>query len=109
MTHVIENEDIVPKTPMNYFMEYFSDETNCYALMASEFHITKKEMKEIFGVSIMIGKLKFPRIHIYWESSTKVPLIVETINLDHYFKCRSNLNIVSQFNSVSEIMTDSKR
>ena len=57
-TYEIENVDVVPQTPINYFIKYFSDniflivsnDSNCYAYMASgkELNNTKKEMKEFF-------------------------------------------------------------
>ena len=56
----------------------------------------KKEMEEFWGVSIIMGNLKFRWITMYCRTSTRVPLIADTITMNHYFKFRSNLHVVSQ-------------
>ena len=63
-----------------------------------ELNTTKKEMREVFGVSIMMGNLKFPRISMYWGSSNRVKLILDKINQNRIFKFCSNLHVVSQCN-----------
>lgn len=85
-------------------MECFSDKSNCYSLIVSgkELNITKKEMKKISGLSIMMGKLKLLGIRTYWGSITKVSLIAGLINLDRYFKRLSNFHVVNQCNPVPE-------
>ena len=67
-----------------------------------ELNTTKKEMREVFGVSIMMGNLKFPWISMYWGSSNRVKLIPDKINQNRIFKFRSNLHVVSQYNPGSE-------
>ena len=37
-----------------------------------ELNTTKKEMREVFGVSIMMGNLKFPWISMYWENNDQL-------------------------------------
>ena len=63
-----------------------------------ELNTTKKEMREVLGVSIMMESLKFPRISMYWGSSNRVKLIPDKINQNRIFKFRSNLHVVSQCN-----------
>ena len=61
-----------------------------------------KEIKEFFGVLIMMENLKFPRIRIYLGRSTRVSLIAGTINLNRHFNLCSNLDVFSQRDLVPE-------
>lgn len=77
----------------------FSHESNCFHALidpGKEIIAIKKETKEFSDVSIMLRNLKFPQICMYWGSSTRVPLIPDTINVKRYFKLQSNLHVVSQ-------------
>ena len=104
--HIVTNDDILPKTPIVYFMNYFTEElfqkfaeeTNTYALMKNgvELCTSSKEMKHFFGVSIIMGNLQFPRIRMYWRTHTRIALVADNINVNRYFKVRTNLHVNSQ-------------
>ena len=62
----------------------------------AELNTTNKEMKEFFGVSIIMKN--FPRIFMYWGVSAEVPLVADTSNVNGYFRLSSNLHFASQYN-----------
>ena len=61
-----------------------------------------KEIKEFFGVLIMMENSKYPRIRMYLGRSIRVSLIGGTINLNCHFNLCSNLDVVSQRDLVPE-------
>lgn len=52
-----------------------------------------QEMKIFIGVTIIMSYLKFPRIRMYWEQNTRVPIIANNISRDRYFLLRKNLKL----------------
>lgn len=50
-------------------------------------------MKTFFGMLLIMGTLKFPRIRTYWQGATKIPSVSEAIPVNRFFKLRSALHI----------------
>ena len=50
-------------------------------------------MLKFFGVSIVMGNLRFPRIRMYWQRATKVDTIANALPVNRYFQLRSNLHV----------------
>lgn len=110
LTWLHDNTEIMDSisdiNPIQYFLKYFpnelitlfSDETNNYTQISDGKLIgtSTNEIRKFFGVSIIMGNLKFPRIRQYWTPTTRIPIIADTMTVNRYFKLRYNLHIVSQ-------------
>lgn len=69
-----------------------------YALQANDNAFTAttvKEIKSFFGLHILTGCLRFPRLRMYWDRSLKVDIFPETMGINRFFKLRTNLHCVN--------------
>ena len=55
---------------------------------------TPKEIRKFFGVSIMMGTLKYPRIRMYWSKSMGATSINNAMKRDRFFKLWSHIKVV---------------
>ncbi|XP_070382867.1 piggyBac transposable element-derived protein 2-like [Dermacentor albipictus] len=92
----------LPREPLAYFSQYFSVEifdslakfTNLYALQRNgDLVTTKEELKVFFGILMLMGVLKFPRVRMYWQASTRIPAIADAMSAKRFFKIRVALHI----------------
>lgn len=91
--------------PLDYFMNYIpndlfqqmSDMTNIYALQkGSVFEPTNvQEVKQLFGLHMAMGCLKFPRRTLYWDNALGIRLFTSTMAKNRFFKLRSHLHLVN--------------
>ncbi|KAG0443072.1 hypothetical protein HPB47_015317 [Ixodes persulcatus] len=96
------------ETP-EYFMRYFSESvfeqlaefTDIYSLQTSgkELGTTPQEVKVFFGILMAMGALKYPRIRMYWQAGTRIPMVADFMatdpkNLDKFWKVRPILEAV---------------
>lgn len=99
-------EDSSIQMPIQYFKRYFTDDifdkfalyTNMYALQKniSNFKYSDtSEIQSLFGLHIMIGCLKFPRVHLYWDKALGLDIFLDTMSRDRFFQLRNNLHIVN--------------
>lgn len=93
-------------SPIHYFSKYFGDQdfenmaffTNLYAIQntISKFKpTTAQEMKDFIAVHLVMGCLKFPRIRMYWEESTRINVIANNMCRDRFFCLRSNFHVLN--------------
>ncbi|KAH6929196.1 hypothetical protein HPB50_024106 [Hyalomma asiaticum] len=90
------------REPCEYFFKYFTDElfqeiarcTNIYALQTSggELGTTPEEIKTFFGMLMIMGILKFPRIRMYWSAATQIPNVSQAMSVNRFFRLRSALH-----------------
>lgn len=88
----------------DYFAMYFDDnifQQICYStnvkymlLHQKPLHLTVKETKHFFGISILMSLLKYPRIRMYWAKTTKVYAIASKMTRDRFFVIRNHLKVV---------------
>jgi len=52
-------------------------------------------MKEFVAIHLMMGVLKFPRIHMYY---TRIHIIANTMNRNRFFSIRSYLHVINNIN-----------
>ncbi|XP_042143406.1 piggyBac transposable element-derived protein 3 [Ixodes scapularis] len=93
----------VPQEPLVYFSRYFSPQifrdfakfTNMYALQrdGTELGTTEEEIKVFFGMLMLMGVLKFPRVRMYWTTATRIPAIAEAMSAKRFFKIGAALHI----------------
>lgn len=66
-----------------------------YALQrdGTELGTTEEEIKVFFGMLMLMGVLKFPRVWMYWTTATRIPAIAEAMSAKKFFKIRATLHI----------------
>lgn len=100
-------------SPIEYFMKYFPENlfekmvecTNIYALQNNDMHFPPtnvKELKAFFGLHIITGCLKFPRLSMYWNKSLKVQIFHETMSINRFYKLRTNLHCVNNLDDQNQ-------
>ncbi|GBN67016.1 Retrovirus-related Pol polyprotein from transposon 297 [Araneus ventricosus] len=90
-TNISSNTSTV-STPLQYFIKYIPSEmfsemttyTNMYALQkgVSFKPTTKEELEVLFGLHIIMGTLKYPRVNLYWDNSVGIPTFVNCMTRD---------------------------
>ncbi|KAL3259420.1 hypothetical protein MRX96_002066 [Rhipicephalus microplus] len=92
-----------PEQPLVYFSKYFTDDlfqdfaefTNRYVLQrdGTVLATTKEEIKVFFGILMLMGVLKYPRVRMYWQAATRIPAIADAMGVKRFFKIRGALHI----------------
>lgn len=99
-------------SPVGYFKKYIPDSlfkimsemTNIYAMQSDKTKFkptTPEEIEILFGLHIMMGTLKFPRVRLYWDTTTKFHLFVDNMSRDRFFELRSNLHLFNNLEKPS--------
>ena len=104
-------EDI---TPLSYFKQFFSndliyhlvEQTNLYSVLQSGASINTNhaEMKQYWGILVMMGIVKLLRCRMYWSAETMIGaiLIADTMSvnrfekLKRFFHCNDNSKMLSR-------------
>lgn len=79
-------------TLLLYFEKYFPDDhfekgsefTNRYyiARKGRKLNTSPQEIKQFYGVHLSMGCMKYPRIPMYWQASTRVPVTADVMARD---------------------------
>lgn len=104
-TSRLSNNEITENYPITYFLKYVPNTlfenivqyTNMYAIQngTTSFQPTNlSEMKAFFGLTIIAGTLRFPRLSMYWNRKLKVNVFTETMTLKRFFKLRTHVHCV---------------
>jgi hypothetical protein len=92
-------------TPMEYFKKYFPEEL--YKLAASctnEYYMENTgkmlktssiEIKKNFGIHVIIGCIKFPRLRMYWSAKYRYDPVSAVMSRDRFFQLRVNLHFAN--------------
>jgi hypothetical protein len=104
--------------PIRYFSRYLDDDffesmalfTNMKEVKQTgkSLDTSAAKLKVFFACSILIGIYNLPRIRMYWQQSTRVPIICENISRNQYFALRTRLKIVDD-NAVSKKARENDR
>ncbi|KAG0443944.1 hypothetical protein HPB47_014363 [Ixodes persulcatus] len=80
--------------PYSLFEE-FAGCTNIYGPRTSGTNLetTSEEIKTFFGMMMIMGTPKFPRIRMYWQPATQIPSVSEAMGVNRFFKIRSALHV----------------
>ncbi|XP_047111609.1 piggyBac transposable element-derived protein 3-like [Schistocerca piceifrons] len=105
-------EESVLCSPIQYFKRYIPDDlftsmtahTNIYAFQQgkSSFKQTTQELEALFGLHILTGALKFPRLQMYWDTSLKVNVFWENMSRYRFLELRTNLHLVNNLEKPPE-------
>lgn len=96
------------RNPINFFLQYFENDffeivafnTNLYTVQNNNTNFkptNKHEIQTLIAIHLIMGCLKFPRIHMYWEEKFRVPLISNSMSRDRFLQLRNNLHIINNF------------
>lgn len=100
----------VPKTspvgtPMEYFKKYFPEELyELAALSTNQYYMgntgkilktSSTEMKQFFGIHVIIGCIKFPRLRMYWSAKFRYDSVASIMTRDRFFQLRVNLHFTN--------------
>ena len=90
--------------PLDYFSKYLddatyqemSDMTNPHFMQATgrNLQTSPTEMKKFIGVSIMMGCISMKRLRMYWQRTTRIPVIADCIHRDRFSKLRNHATVV---------------
>lgn len=94
------------KTPLQYFKTYFSDQlfeqfvsyTNLYAEQNNRVSFkptNTAEIRSLFGLHMLMGYIKLPRVKMYWSAEMNLQTFKTTMTCDRFFQLRNNLHIVN--------------
>lgn len=106
MDSMDDNVDDELLAPIDYFKKYLPDEffenlaekTNLYATQINKNRFkqtAKDEMQVLFGLHVLAGILKYPRVRLYWDSTLKVNAFVDNMTRDRFFELRTCLHVVN--------------
>lgn len=101
------------KSPFQYFKNYFTDElfenfalyTNQYAEQKNvkSFKSTNSnEMKVLFGLHMLMGIIKLPRVSMYWSHIWDLKHFKDNMTCDRFFQLRNNLHIVNNLDKTTD-------
>lgn len=92
-------------TPMEYFKNYFTEElyelvalcTNRYYMINTGkiLNTSSIKMKKIFGIHVIIGCIKFPRLRMYWSAKFRYDPVASIMSRDRFFQLRVNLHFAN--------------
>lgn len=101
------------KHPLDYFQKYFDDElfikfasyTNIYAQQQNntKFPATNLcEIKILFGLHMLMGYIKLPRIRMYWSPELNLEIFKSSMTCERFFQLRTHLHIVNNLEKPSD-------
>nr|CAD7424363.1 unnamed protein product [Timema monikensis] len=100
-----DTKEEIKLTPLMYFRKYIPEHlfeamaemTNMYAIQAATNSFkptTTAELETLFGLHLVMGTLKFPRVRMYWDTTLKMDLFLNSMSRDRFFQLRTNLHLV---------------
>lgn len=92
------------KTPLTYFSEYFdetflensAEKTNMYhmAKHGKTLEATPQKIKQLFGMHLIMGCIRFPQLNMYWKRGYHFDLVSRVMTREEFKKLRSSLHFV---------------
>lgn len=90
-------------TPLQYFLYFFDDdllnhiveEMHKFSIQkdpSKPFLITVNELKKFLGICLIMSIAPLPNIRMYWESELGLPIVRETMTVNHFEKIRQFLH-----------------
>lgn len=101
------------KSPLEYFKTYFTDElfenfaikTNMYAQQQNQVSFkptSASEIKVLFGLHMMMGWIKLPRVSMYWSRLLNLTTFKESMTSERFFQLRTNLHVVNNLDKPAD-------
>lgn len=102
------------RRPLEYFMQYFLEDfyelasecTNLYYFSSKGKHLrtSPQEIKKLFGMHIIMGCVKYPRVRMYWQRGFRLPVIADAMPRDRFFTLRMSLHVVNTIDVSEDTM-----
>ncbi|XP_039967864.1 piggyBac transposable element-derived protein 3-like [Bactrocera tryoni] len=103
--------NVTLESPKHYFSAYLNDDflkrvveyTNRYHMptKGKPLAATIGEIKNFFGIIVAMGCIRYPRLRMYWEKKTRLPIVADTMSRDRFLLLRMCLHVVDA-NEVTE-------
>lgn len=100
------------KSPWEYFQAYLNNdffqleaemtERYYFQQKGKSLNTTAQEIKKFFGLHAVMGCIKFPRIHMYWNAKFKFPLVADVMPRDRLYLLRVNFHVVDNLAATGE-------
>lgn len=97
-------EEVEIDSAFSYFSRYLTPDffknvqkyTNIYAVRNNPMfkQCTLTEIQTVFAIHLMIGVLKFPRIHMFWNKNLGISFFTDNMSLKRFFSIRNHLHLV---------------
>lgn len=100
------DENDVPRvpSPLEYFKNYFPNEffesaaakTAMYTLAKTGrcIAVTSAKVKQVFGMHVIMGCIRYPQLHMYWKHSCKLDIVSSVMSRDEFKRLRRDLHFV---------------
>ena len=84
-----------------------AEQTNIRYMMETgpDLRCSAGEIQKFLGLSIIMGTIKLPRIHMYWKQGFRIPIIADTMPRNRFFLLRNYLRA----NLGSDLSNDEKK
>ncbi|KAH7945339.1 hypothetical protein HPB49_009797 [Dermacentor silvarum] len=102
----VEGADVLVdvKSPLTYFSEYFNEQffenaaekTNMYHMSkhGKALQAIAQKVKQLFGMHLVMGCIRFPQLHMYWKRGYHFDLISSVMTREEFKKLRSSLHFI---------------
>lgn len=101
-----ENINVQKETPVEVFMEMFTDDiieeivfqSNLYATQNDKtLNLTEDELYIFLGINLIMSYIKYPRTRLYWSSDTaiRMDLIADSMSVNRYELILRHLHFVN--------------
>lgn len=100
---------ITLKTPLEYFMSYFTEDfvqtirnaTNQSSLWkhGASINAKKEEILNLIALEIITGTIGYPRLDMYWSKATAIPSFRQSMTRNRFHQLRNNLKFATDTNS----------
>ncbi|XP_046686036.1 piggyBac transposable element-derived protein 2-like [Homalodisca vitripennis] len=90
--------------PSEYFGRYLTEElfelmaveSNKYSLMTAgkELNTSLSELKKFFGIQLIMGTIRYPRLRMYWDQKYRLPAVADAMSRNRFTELRQNLHLV---------------
>lgn len=113
-TFVTTGQDTPPENiqdPGSYFCKYLNDDffksmalyTNIREVETTgkSLNTDEREIKMFFGCCLLIGIYNLPRIRMFWQRDSRVPIVSDSLSRARFFQLRTKLKLVDD-NAVSK-------
>ena len=84
-----------------------AEQTNIRYMMKTgqELRCSAGEIQKFLGLSIIMGTIKLPRIHMYWKQGFRIPIVADTMPRSRFFLLQNYMRA----NSSSDLSDDDKK
>ncbi|XP_071036635.1 piggyBac transposable element-derived protein 3 [Parasteatoda tepidariorum] len=101
------------RTPIEYFEDYFKDDffesaavyTNMYSVLKNGISMdtNKEELQRVFGINLIMGCIRYPRLRLYWQKQYSFSAIVQCMPRDRFLNLRNCFHLVDTASKTPQV------